>query len=271
MVNNVNLADLSLRYNYSPRLSVSLGVPYLMATRDGALRNSRREVVRRYERSSTDGIGDITLVGNIWLSTRRSTTRQRLGRPRREAADRRLQAEGNHACAGERRRGAEHRHRRLFGAAGRWRLRHHSRGGRFPAARPGRRGGLLRQRRPTSSRRRPPTGWIVRARRSAKKRFRSPTNMWRRLGVQFGPASWKGFSARGRRPHRRHSGLRRFRLVQRPPPARLHGLDRAFVLVDQRACIRCRCRCPGRSSATACAACRTACAAAMATRRSPTT
>lgn len=63
VVNNVNLADLSLRYNYSPRFSVSLGVPYLMATRDGALRNAQREVVKRYERSSTEGIGDITVVG----------------------------------------------------------------------------------------------------------------------------------------------------------------------------------------------------------------
>lgn len=67
VVNNVNLADLTLRYNASSRLSFTLGIPYLMATRDGALRNAQREVVRRYERSSTDGIGDVTLVGK-WLA-----------------------------------------------------------------------------------------------------------------------------------------------------------------------------------------------------------
>lgn len=63
VVNNVNLADIGLRYNYNPRFSVSLGIPYVMATRDGALRNAQREVVKRYERSSTEGLGDITLVG----------------------------------------------------------------------------------------------------------------------------------------------------------------------------------------------------------------
>jgi hypothetical protein len=67
VVNNVNLADLTLKYNHSPRLSFTLGIPYLMATRDGALRDANRHVVRRYERSSTEGLGDITLVGK-WLA-----------------------------------------------------------------------------------------------------------------------------------------------------------------------------------------------------------
>ncbi len=66
VVNNVNLADISLRYNVNSRLSFELGVPYLMAERSGALRNSEREVVRRYTRSETEGVGDITLVGK-WL------------------------------------------------------------------------------------------------------------------------------------------------------------------------------------------------------------
>lgn len=67
VVNNVNIADLTLRYNYSSRLSFTLGIPYLMATRDGALRDANRHVVRRYERSSTEGLGDVTLVGK-WLA-----------------------------------------------------------------------------------------------------------------------------------------------------------------------------------------------------------
>jgi hypothetical protein len=68
VVNNVNLADLGLRYSFNSRTSVTLGVPYLMATRSGALRNEQREVVRRYTRSNTRGLGDITLVANrlVW-------------------------------------------------------------------------------------------------------------------------------------------------------------------------------------------------------------
>lgn len=66
VVNNVNLADLSLRYNVNPRLSFAMGVPYVMASRAGALRDSNRHVIKRYTRSETNGIGDITLVGK-WL------------------------------------------------------------------------------------------------------------------------------------------------------------------------------------------------------------
>jgi hypothetical protein len=66
VVNNVNLADLSLRYNVNPRLSFTMGVPYLMANRDGGLRNSAGQVVKRYTRSETSGLGDVTLVGK-WL------------------------------------------------------------------------------------------------------------------------------------------------------------------------------------------------------------
>lgn len=66
VVNNVSIADLTVRYNHSSRLSFTLGIPYLMATRDGALRDANRHVVRRYERSSTEGLGDLTLTGK-WL------------------------------------------------------------------------------------------------------------------------------------------------------------------------------------------------------------
>lgn len=67
VVNNVNLADFALRYNVDARTSVTVGVPYLMATRDGALRGENREVVKRYQRSDTSGIGDITVVGKRLL------------------------------------------------------------------------------------------------------------------------------------------------------------------------------------------------------------
>lgn len=67
VVNNVNLADFALRYSFNSQTSVTVGIPYLMATRDGALRDENREVVRRYQRSSNRGIGDITVVGNRLL------------------------------------------------------------------------------------------------------------------------------------------------------------------------------------------------------------
>lgn len=63
VINNVNLADFSLRYNFNSRYSVSFGVPFLMATRSGALRDENREIIRRYTRSNNRGIGDMTLVG----------------------------------------------------------------------------------------------------------------------------------------------------------------------------------------------------------------
>lgn len=67
VVNNVNLLDFSLRYNFSARTSLTLGIPYLMATRSGALRDENRVVIRRYQRSSNRGIGDMTLVAHHYL------------------------------------------------------------------------------------------------------------------------------------------------------------------------------------------------------------
>jgi len=67
VVNNVSLFDLSLRYDLGSRTSLTLGVPYLEANRDGALRNDERVVVRRYTRSNTSGIGDVSLVANRLL------------------------------------------------------------------------------------------------------------------------------------------------------------------------------------------------------------
>jgi len=67
VVNNVNLADFALRYSFNSQTSITVGIPYLMATRDGALRDENRHVIKRYQRSSNRGIGDITVVGNRLL------------------------------------------------------------------------------------------------------------------------------------------------------------------------------------------------------------
>ncbi len=67
VVNNVNLADLTLRYSFSSQTSISIGVPYLMATRSAGLRGENGEVVRRYTRSNNRGLGDISVVGKHLL------------------------------------------------------------------------------------------------------------------------------------------------------------------------------------------------------------
>jgi outer membrane putative beta-barrel porin/alpha-amylase len=67
VVNNVNIVDLSMRYNLSSRTSFTVGVPYLTANRDGALRNGEGHVIARYTRSQTEGLGDITVVAKHLL------------------------------------------------------------------------------------------------------------------------------------------------------------------------------------------------------------
>jgi len=75
VVNNVNLLDLGVRYAFSAQTSVTVGVPYLMATRSGALRNEDREVIKRYVRSNNRGVGDVTVVGK-WLAWDPATHRR---------------------------------------------------------------------------------------------------------------------------------------------------------------------------------------------------
>jgi hypothetical protein len=81
VVNNVNLLDVAVRYNFTGQTSLTVGVPYLMATRSGALRGDDGEVVRRYQRSSTRGIGDMTVVANhlLWDPTTHRRSNLSLG------------------------------------------------------------------------------------------------------------------------------------------------------------------------------------------------
>lgn len=67
VVNNVSLLDLGFRYSFDSRTSLSVGIPYVDATRDGGLRDENRVVVQRYERSHTQGLGDITAIFNRLL------------------------------------------------------------------------------------------------------------------------------------------------------------------------------------------------------------
>lgn len=66
VINDVNLLDVGIRYNASNRLSFTLGIPYLMATRSSPIRDANRVVV---DRSITQarGLGDVTLVARRLL------------------------------------------------------------------------------------------------------------------------------------------------------------------------------------------------------------
>jgi len=68
VINEVNLVDLSLRRSFNARSSLEVGIPYLMAVREGPIRNDERELIGRQVRSNTRGIGDITVVFNrlVW-------------------------------------------------------------------------------------------------------------------------------------------------------------------------------------------------------------
>lgn len=72
VINRVHLADVSMRYNVDRRNSLTLSVPYLMATRSSPIRDADRVVV---DRSVTQarGLSDITLVGRrlLWDPTTR--------------------------------------------------------------------------------------------------------------------------------------------------------------------------------------------------------
>lgn len=66
VINTVNLMDLGIRYNFNPRWSLSVGIPYLYADRSSPIRDADRVVVDRSVVSARE-IGDITAVGRYLL------------------------------------------------------------------------------------------------------------------------------------------------------------------------------------------------------------
>ncbi len=66
VINNVNLADLSVRYQATDRIELSLGVPYFMGTRSQALRNARREIIERFQTQARD-MGDVFFAARRWM------------------------------------------------------------------------------------------------------------------------------------------------------------------------------------------------------------
>ncbi|HEX2163925.1 MAG TPA: hypothetical protein VHM02_08250 [Thermoanaerobaculia bacterium] len=66
VINHINLAEIGIRYNVSPRTSLSVGVPYLMAERSSPIRDADRVVVDRSVTHAT-GLSDITVTGRRLL------------------------------------------------------------------------------------------------------------------------------------------------------------------------------------------------------------
>ena len=65
VINNINIADLSFAYQATKRVQLSLGVPFLMATRSQALR-SQGVTLERYQ-TAARGIGDIVFSARRWM------------------------------------------------------------------------------------------------------------------------------------------------------------------------------------------------------------
>jgi len=88
VINNINVVDLGVSYALNKRVNLALGIPFQFATRSQAIRDTRRDpvtkqlinpspypapdgtvngaVIDRYE-TSANGLGDIKLLGTVWL------------------------------------------------------------------------------------------------------------------------------------------------------------------------------------------------------------
>lgn len=66
VINNLNMADLNIRYQATKRTELSVGVPFVMATRSQALRNPQREIIERYQ-TQARGIGDVVFSARRWM------------------------------------------------------------------------------------------------------------------------------------------------------------------------------------------------------------
>jgi hypothetical protein len=65
VINDVNVADLSVRYQATRRVEVSLGVPYFMGTRSQMLRSNNVNIGRF--QTAARGIGDMMLTTRRWM------------------------------------------------------------------------------------------------------------------------------------------------------------------------------------------------------------
>jgi hypothetical protein len=66
VINRIHLLDLNARYNWSPRTSFSLSVPYFIASRSNPIRDQTRTVIDRSVTHS-NAIGDVSLMARRWM------------------------------------------------------------------------------------------------------------------------------------------------------------------------------------------------------------
>ena len=67
VINHISLADLTIGYQATKRVSLSLGIPYFMGTRSQTVRNSNTgDLVERYQ-TQAHGIGDIIFSARRWM------------------------------------------------------------------------------------------------------------------------------------------------------------------------------------------------------------
>lgn len=66
VINHINLADLTVKYQATKRTELTLGIPYFMGTRSQALRNSQRAIIERYQ-TQARGAGDAFFTARRWM------------------------------------------------------------------------------------------------------------------------------------------------------------------------------------------------------------
>jgi hypothetical protein len=65
-INDAHMVDVSLRYQATKRVELSLGVPYFMATRNQPLRDANRNILERFQ-TQARGIGDVVFAARRWM------------------------------------------------------------------------------------------------------------------------------------------------------------------------------------------------------------
>jgi hypothetical protein len=65
VINNLNMADIAIRYQATNRIEIGIGAPFIMATRSQALR-SQGVNIERYQ-TQARGLGDIVIGARRWM------------------------------------------------------------------------------------------------------------------------------------------------------------------------------------------------------------
>jgi len=66
VINHINLADLTVRYQATRRIELGLGAPYFMGTRSQVVRNTNREILERFQ-TQARGAGDLVFAARRWM------------------------------------------------------------------------------------------------------------------------------------------------------------------------------------------------------------